>query len=97
MALSSKFHTKKITVRFLDIMDEVTGARSAGKIPASEFGSIVGISSSNLTRMRGKTNYVTVEAIAKLCMHFHVSETWLISGLGKKYNTEVRQNSAIKK
>lgn len=97
MAATSKFHTKKITARFLQIMNEVTGTRSSGKIPVSEFGQIVGVSGSNLTRMYAGSNFVTVESIAKMCMHFKVSETWLISGLGPKYNTEISQNSATKK
>lgn len=77
-----KYYSKQITKRFLIAMDKITGTREGVKVTASAFGEVVGISSSNLTRLRTSNgdHAVTVEAIGRLCHHYKISPVWLITG-----------------
>lgn len=76
-------HGREITNRFLLAMDEIVGSTRFNKITARDFGSEIGITSSNLTRLRSsKTNRVSLEAIGKLCEIYKVSPDWLITGVG---------------
>jgi len=79
-----KYFSAEITERFFLAMDRIVGSRSSGKVTAKSFGDIVGISSSNLNRIRTSNGeyFVTVEALGRLCHHFSVSGEWLITGTG---------------
>ncbi len=85
-----KDHSIQITRRFLQAMDRIIGNRTDGKVTAKQFGDVVGINSSNISRLRNATrdNFVTVEAIGRICEHYHVSATWLITGKGEQYNND---------
>ena len=85
-----KYHSYHITHRFLFAMDRIIGSRGAGKVTALSFGRVVGISSSNLNRLRNSTgeNCVTVEAIGRICSHYKISPYWLITGQGDMYNND---------
>ncbi len=75
-------------------MDEIIGTKDSGKIiTKSLFAGVVAISSSNLNRLRSSEgeNFVTVEAIGRLCDHYKISAHWLVMGEGEIYN-----NKAVK-
>jgi len=80
-----KYFSKRITQRFLEAMDLIVGSTTPeGKITAYAFGEQIGVSSSNLSRMRNDTDYrdITLEAVARLCYHYGYSAEWLINGTG---------------
>jgi DNA-binding Xre family transcriptional regulator len=79
-----KYFSKQITARFILAMDHIISDRQNGKVTATAFGAIVGISGSNLTRLRDSNgeNTVTTEAIGRLCDHYKISAYWLITGKG---------------
>lgn len=78
-----RYYSSEITDRFFVAMDRILGSRTGGKITALAFGDSVGISSSNLGRIRNTPGqFVTVEAVGRLCHHYGISPAWLIMGLG---------------
>lgn len=85
-----KHFSSQITERFLFAMDRILGSRSAGKVTAKAFGEVVGIESSNLIRIRNNPteNFVTIEAIGRLCNHFRISAYWLLTGQGDLYSND---------
>jgi DNA-binding Xre family transcriptional regulator len=85
-----KYFSWKITERFLFIMDRILGNRANGKVTAKMFGEIVGIASSNLNRIRQNPteNFVTIEAIGRLCNHYKVSPAWIVLDIGNPYADE---------
>ena len=85
-----KYYSSHITKRFLFAMDHITGSKTTGKVTAKLFGDIVGISSSNLNRIRNNPaeHAVTIEAIGRLCHHYKISPYWLITGQGDMYNND---------
>lgn len=84
---NKKYYTQHITVRFLKAMGVIMGNRSNGKTTAKDFGEIVKINSTNLTRLRSSTgeHSVTVEAIGRMCNYYKISPYWLITGEGSMY------------
>lgn len=94
---NKKKHAAVITQRFLAAMDRITGNRSKGKITAAAFGKVVGITSSNLTRLRNKTNenFVTLEAVARICEAYKISPAWLITGKGEMYESKAEQSASL--
>jgi DNA-binding Xre family transcriptional regulator len=82
-----KYHSYHITRRFVFAVDRIVGNRTAGKTTAKEVCEVVGMSSSNLKRLRESTgeNCVTVEAIGRLCEHYKISASWLILEVGNMY------------
>lgn len=85
-----KYFSYTITQRFLFAMDRIIGSRSAGKVTAKAFGDIVGISSSNINRLRTSTgeHTVTVEAIGRICHYYRISAFWLLTGEGDMYSND---------
>jgi hypothetical protein len=90
-----KFFSSEITQRFLFAMDRILGNRANGKVTAQAFGEIVGIKSSNILRLRDNIgeNFVTVEAIGRICHHYKISPLWLITGGGNMYADEHLYNA----
>jgi len=70
-----KYHTKQIGRRFLAAMGEILTDRSNGKVTMLSFGKVVGMESSNITRMQRApdTNFVTLEAVGRLCEEYGYS------------------------
>lgn len=90
-----KYYSVQITKRFITAMDKIIGTRDKkGKITTKSFGEVVGISSSNLNRLRSSTgeNVVTVEAVGRLCNHYKVSPHWLIAGQGDPLSNGVMES-----
>lgn len=85
-----KYFSNQITDRFFLAMDGIIGNRKNGKVTAKAFGDVVGISSSNLIRIRQnpEENFVTIEAVGRLCNHYKISAAWLISGIGNRYSDD---------
>lgn len=85
-----KYFSYQITQRFLFAMDRILGSRGSGKVTAKAFGEIVGIDSSNLIRLRKNAGeqFVTVEAIGRLCHHYKISSFWLLTGQGDLYSND---------
>lgn len=85
-----RYYSTLITERFFFAMDRILGSRSAGKVTAKAFGDIVGIDSSNLSRIRRTPgeNFVTIEAIGRLCNHYRISAFWLLTGQGDLYSND---------
>lgn len=85
-----KYYSTQITDRFFFAMDRIIGSRGAGKVTASAFGDTVGIKSSNLNRIRNShgENFVTIEAIGRLCNHYRISAFWLLTGQGDLYSND---------
>ncbi|MEO9145069.1 MAG: hypothetical protein ABI237_05880 [Ginsengibacter sp.] len=85
-----KYYSKQVTLRFLKAMDAITGNRESGKITAQAFGNSVGMSSSNINRLRSPEteNTITVESLARLCENYKISPAWLITGEGKMLSKE---------
>lgn len=84
-----KYFSYQITQRFIKAMDKIIGTGNHGeKVTARSFGEVVGISSSNLNRLRSSTgeNVVTVEAIGRLCDNYKISPFWLILNVGEMEN-----------
>jgi DNA-binding Xre family transcriptional regulator len=76
-----KYYSYHITQRFLKVVDSIVGNRSNGKITYKELCKSIGMTSSNLNRLRDSTtgdNCVTVEAIGRLCEFYKVSPATLI-------------------
>ncbi len=82
-----KYFSYLITQRFLLAMDRILGNRQKGKVTATSFGEIVGMSGSNLIRLRTSAgeNTVTLEAIARMCNQWKISPYWLITGNGEMF------------
>ncbi len=75
-----KKHSIEITKRFLKAMDLILADRG---MKAGEFGEVVGMPASNISRLRaGGSNYVTLEAAAIMCKLYKISPSWLILGEG---------------
>jgi DNA-binding Xre family transcriptional regulator len=73
----------EITKRALSAIDSITADRTAGKITYQAIGDTIGISSSNINRMRNLSgNFITVEACAKLCDNYKISPEWLLLNVG---------------
>lgn len=89
----SKLFKREISQRFLFAMDRIVGGyKDKLKITAQRFGQLVGMTGSNLKRVRENPddNFVTLEAAGRLCHHFKVSPAWLILNMGEMYaNTEL--------
>jgi transcriptional regulator with XRE-family HTH domain len=86
MAMSDKkYYSMQITRRFLKAMDNIIANREHGKVTAQSFGEVVGISGSNLIRLRSSKgeNVITVEALGRICDKYNVSADWLVTGAGK--------------
>ena len=84
-----KYYSKQITARFLAAMDAITSNREKGKITAQAFGNSVGMSSSNINRLRtSEENTITVESLARLSILYKISPAWLITGEGKMFLKE---------
>ena len=79
--MPDKQYSIEITSRFILAMDKVMNQE---KVTASDFGKTVGITGSNLSRLRTSngTYNVTIEAIGRLCDHYDISPYWLITGKG---------------
>jgi len=90
-----KYFSWKITERFLFIMDRILGNRANGKVTAKMFGDVVGIASSNLNRIRQNPteNFVTIEAVGRLCDNYKISPAWLILNIGNPYADEHLYNA----
>lgn len=82
-----KYYSYQITQRFLAAMDRILGNRINGKVTAAAFGDIVGMSASNINRLRSSSgeNTVTLEAVAKICEVYKISPYWLLTGKGEMY------------
>ena len=82
-----RYFSYHITQRFLMAMDRILGERQGGKVTAKSFGDIVGISSSNINRLRSSAgeNTVTLEAVARICDRWKISPYWLMTGHGEMY------------
>ncbi len=54
------------------------------------FGDMVGMRSSNITRLRepASENYVSVEAIGRICEIYKISAHWLITGQGTMWSND---------
>lgn len=85
-----KYYSNQITQRFIFAMDRILGSRKSGKVTAKAFGDIVGISSSNLNRIRNNPGeqFVTIEAIGRICNHYRISAYWLLTGQGDLYSND---------
>ncbi|MDB5200569.1 MAG: hypothetical protein JWO92_2532 [Chitinophagaceae bacterium] len=79
-----KYFSLQITKRFLIAMDKTIGGSGDNKITAKSFGDVVGIASSNLSRIRTNPgeNFVTIEACGRLCHKYNISPNWLLLGTG---------------
>lgn len=79
-----KQFSKKITGRFLEAVDTIISNRKNGRITLNIIGDIIGMSASNIARLRtSENNIVTVEAIGRLCKHYNISPAWIILGKGE--------------
>lgn len=78
---TKRLHTNRITLRFLEAVDFLT----AGKLSVAELSAKIGISPSNLSRLRKyNTQYApTLEACTRLCKHYDISAVWLLMGIGE--------------
>ena len=71
-----RYFSYQITKRFLNTADKIIGSRKDGKkITAKMFGDTIGIASSNLNRIRQNPteNFVTIEALGRLCHFYNIS------------------------
>lgn len=82
-----KYYSYQVTQRFLVAMDRILGNRQNGKVTAYSFGETVGMTSSNLNRLRSSNgeNAVTVEAIGRMCEVYKISPYWLLTGKGEMF------------
>ena len=79
----------QVTQRFLFAVDRIIGNRSAGKITQQRLGDTIGISSSNINRLRTDPDRkVTLEACCRLCDHYKISAYWLLLGKGEMYSND---------
>lgn len=90
---NKKYHSYQITRRFLAAMDKILCNRQNGKVTASSFGETVGMTASNISRLRVSQgeNAVTLEAIGRMCEEYNISPYWLLTGKGEMFsNAEMR-------
>lgn len=74
-------YSRLVTERFLKEMDRIIGRKDGVKVTQNMFADIVGITSSNLTRLRrSQDNYVTLDALCKMIEHYGTSPVWLMTG-----------------
>lgn len=79
--MPNKPHAKEVTIRFLQEMDRVVGRN----LTATAFGIKVGMTVSNINRLRSAGNTcVTVEACCLLMLHFGTDANWLMAGKQNK-------------
>jgi hypothetical protein len=79
----------EITERFLRAINTIIGNRDIGKQTQALIGEVVGISSSNINRMRSDpSRRVSVDACGRLCDHYKVSTHWLLLGEGQMYSND---------
>lgn len=77
------------TQRFLFALDRILGNRANGKITQQRIGEEIGISSSNINRLRtDPSRRVTLEACCRLCDLYKVSAFWLLLGKGDMYSND---------
>lgn len=81
-----------VTQRFLFVVDRLLGKRGAGKITQEKLGNDVGISSSNINRLRNDpSRSVTLEACCRICDIYKVSPSWLLLDIGEMFgNAELQ-------
>lgn len=86
----SKYFSLQITERFLMAMGRIMGNRQNGKITAEMFAGRVGMSASNINRMRKNPGqfFVTVEALGRLVEEYKISSYWLLTGYGDVYSND---------
>lgn len=94
-SIDKKYYSQEITKRFLKAMDAIISDRENGKVTARDFGETVGMAGSNITRLRDADagHSVTVEAIAKICLNYDISPSWLILGDGEMYDQTEKSGS----
>lgn len=80
-------HSREITERWLFAIDRIMGNRSNGKVTQQRLGDELGISSSNINRLRNdQERNVTLEACARICSIYKISPYWLLLGEGELYS-----------
>jgi len=76
-------HAYQVTQRFLSAVDRILGDRTSGKTTQQKLGEIIGISSSNINRLRTDPDRkVTLEACCRICDQYKISTSWLLLGTG---------------
>lgn len=84
-------HSRQVTKRFLIAFDRITADRSEGKITQKSLGEKLGISSSNINRLRSSQDHnVTLEACCRICEQYGISPAWLLLGKEETGNLEGR-------
>lgn len=82
----NKYYRKQATIRFLQAKEEVCKAETA-----KNFAQVVGMGANNIDRLKvSESNFVTIDAICKLCLHYNYSYAWIMAGIGptKNYNQQ---------
>lgn len=80
-------YSRAVTKRFLIAFDRIRADRTTGKITQAALGEILGISSTNINRLRTSEQHnVTLEACCKICDLYKVSPAWLLMGIEENDN-----------
>lgn len=87
----TKRYTIEVNQRFLEAMEAILAQKVNGIETALAFGKEIGITSSNLNRLRHSAggNTVSLEAIGRLIRTFKVSALWLMTGKGDMFNNDI--------
>lgn len=85
--MAEKTYSRDITQRFLEAVDHLVIKE---KTTYQRFGEMIGVTSSNINRMRiaPDANFVTLETVARMVDQFQISAIWLITGTGDMENND---------
>lgn len=77
IATDPKYHSKEVTIRFIQEIDRLIGR----SISQAQIGEAVGIKSSNITRLRKLgNNCVTIDSCCRLIETYGTDPGWLFMG-----------------
>lgn len=87
-----KYHSNLITDRFLEAMDIIVSKKDN---TAVSFGEAVGMTSSNINRIRINRGeyWITLEAAGRLIDAYGVSSVWLMTGKGEMFANDVEKTA----
>src|SRR5689334_3189628 len=79
----------EITARALKAIDMISADRSNGKITVSAIAERIGMTPSNITRLRNSdSNSITLDGCFRLCEAFDISAAWLLMNEGEMTKKE---------
>jgi len=79
--MAGKNHSIEIGERFIEAMKMVIAKGLVSD--TAVFSSKVGLYSQNLSKIKAKERYPTLEAVTNLCIEFGISPSWILLGKGE--------------